>query len=91
MQDANAGGCNNILKSTRIPSRETKRAIIQQKRENQFEMVDISEYKVGVVLDLEEQSSKGGKDLKICRVNVGDPDAPLSIVTSAPNVRQGSR
>ena len=53
-------------------------------------MVDISEYKVGVVLSVEESGKKGGKALKICSVNVGG-DEPLTIVTSAPNVRDGSR
>lgn len=54
-------------------------------------MVDISEYKVGVVLSVTESAKKGGKALKVCTVNVGDSDSPLTIVTSAPNVREGSR
>ena len=53
-------------------------------------MVDISEYKVGVVLSVEDSGKKGGKPLKICSVNIGD-DEPVTIVTSAPNVRDGSR
>lgn len=54
-------------------------------------MVDISEYKVGIVLSVEESSSKkSGKPLRVCSINVGDTE-PLSVVTTAPNVREGSR
>ena len=53
-------------------------------------MVDISEYKVGVVLSVEENAKKGGKTLRICSVNIGE-DEPVTIVTNAPNVREGSR
>ena len=53
-------------------------------------MVDISEYIVGVVLSVEDSGKKGGKVLKICIVNIGG-DEPVTIVTSAPNVRDGSR
>eukprot|EP00525_Craspedostauros_australis_P001907 CAMPEP_0198117546 /NCGR_PEP_ID=MMETSP1442-20131203/18520_1 /TAXON_ID= /ORGANISM="Craspedostauros australis, Strain CCMP3328" /LENGTH=177 /DNA_ID=CAMNT_0043775617 /DNA_START=122 /DNA_END=655 /DNA_ORIENTATION=+ len=57
-------------------------------------MADLSNYKVGVVLSVEESTSKkGGKALRTCKVQVSeDGDAePLLIVTSAPNVRDGSR
>lgn len=53
-------------------------------------MVDISEYKVGVILSLEESAKKGGKSLRICVIDVGSGE-PLTVVTSAPNVREGSR
>ena len=53
-------------------------------------MVDISEYKVGVVRSVEENAKKGSKTLKICNVDVG-LDEPVCIVTNAPNVREGSR
>ena len=54
-------------------------------------MVDISEYKVGVVVSIEEMSAKsGGKPLRLCQVNIGDAE-PVPIVTSAPNVRDDSR
>jgi tRNA-binding EMAP/Myf-like protein len=57
-------------------------------------MVDVSQYKVGVVLSLEGCGGKcaNGKALKACRVNVtGDEANPATIVTSASNVRTGSR
>jgi tRNA-binding EMAP/Myf-like protein len=54
-------------------------------------MADISEYRVGVVLSIEDSDKKGGKALKICSINVGDPSQPLVVVTTAPNVREGSR
>ena len=55
-------------------------------------MVDISEYKVGVVLSLEECGGKSkGKPLKACKVNIGDESNPITVVTSASNVREGSR
>ena len=54
-------------------------------------MVDISEYKVGVVLSLDECGKSKGKPLKACKVNVGDESNPVTIVTSASNVREGSR
>ena len=55
-------------------------------------MVDRSEYKVCLVLSVEEcGKTKSGKVLKSCQVNVGDEDNPITIVTSAPNVREGSR
>ena len=60
-------------------------------------MVDISEYKVGVVVEVDESSKKGssgGKSYKICRIQVDETDQPdhfLTVVTIASNVRQGSR
>lgn len=53
----------------------------------------VNEYKVGVILTLENCSSstKGGKALKVCRVNIGDPGNCIIVVTAAPNVREGSR
>eukprot|EP00546_Thalassionema_frauenfeldii_P006364 CAMPEP_0178926366 /NCGR_PEP_ID=MMETSP0786-20121207/18491_1 /TAXON_ID=186022 /ORGANISM="Thalassionema frauenfeldii, Strain CCMP 1798" /LENGTH=166 /DNA_ID=CAMNT_0020601477 /DNA_START=100 /DNA_END=597 /DNA_ORIENTATION=+ len=53
-------------------------------------MVDISEYNVGVILSIEESTKKGGKVLKICSVDIGSEN-PITVVTSAPNVRDGSR
>uniref|UniRef100_A0A7S2EV43 tRNA-binding domain-containing protein n=1 Tax=Trieres chinensis TaxID=1514140 RepID=A0A7S2EV43_TRICV len=52
-------------------------------------MIDRSLYKVGVVLSVD--SSKSSKTLRICRVNVGDEENPITVVTSASNVRDGSR
>ena len=52
---------------------------------------DLSQYKVGEVLSLEDCGSSKGKTLRKCTVNVGDEANPLTIVTAAPNVRQGSR
>jgi tRNA-binding EMAP/Myf-like protein len=57
---------------------------------NQHSMVDVTEYRVGVVVELEELKSGGNKALKLCQVNVGLED-PLPVVTSAPNVRLQSR
>jgi tRNA-binding EMAP/Myf-like protein len=54
--------------------------------------IDVSQYKVGVILSLEEcGKSKGGKVLRACQVNVGDEGNPVTIVTAAANVREGSR
>lgn len=52
-------------------------------------MVDTSQYKVGIVLSIEDKSVSGKKPLKICSVNVGEE--PITVVTSASNVREGSR
>lgn len=55
-------------------------------------MADRSEYKVGVVLSCEEVAKKGGKPLKVLKVDVGNgEDDGVPVVTSAPNVREGSR
>jgi tRNA-binding EMAP/Myf-like protein len=52
----------------------------------------IADYRVGVVESIEESGGKGTKALKICKVNIGDPDGNLiTVVTSAPNVRTKSR
>jgi phenylalanyl-tRNA synthetase beta chain len=53
-------------------------------------MVDISEYKVGVVESIEELPKSGGKQLRLCNINVGDAEL-VPVVTSAPNVRDKSR
>jgi predicted RNA-binding protein with EMAP domain len=53
-------------------------------------MADTSQYKVGIVLSVETKKS-GGKPLKACSVDVGDQDNPITVVTSASNVREGSR
>jgi tRNA-binding EMAP/Myf-like protein len=56
-------------------------------------MPDLSEYKVGVVLSVEDcgNQSKNSKARKACKVNVGDESNPVTVVTSASNVRVGSR
>jgi tRNA-binding EMAP/Myf-like protein len=55
-------------------------------------MVDRSNYKVGVVVSVENcGSQKSGKSLKVCRVDVGDPPNLVTVVTAASNVREGSR
>lgn len=59
-------------------------------------MVDITLYKVGVVLGLEgcgNHRSKAGKALKACKINVSAEHGaePITVVTSASNVREGSR
>ncbi|KAL7443524.1 hypothetical protein ACHAXM_008955 [Skeletonema potamos] len=53
-------------------------------------MVDTSQYKVGLVLSVEDKSKSGGKTLKICTVNIGGEE-PIVVVTAAPNVRELSR
>ena len=57
-------------------------------------MVDTSVYKVGIVLGLEDcggGGKAGGRQLRSCKVNVGDETDPITVVTSATNVRVGSR
>lgn len=54
-------------------------------------MPDRSEYKVGVIVSLEELPKKGGKPLRACSVNIGDDANPITVVTSAANVRDNSR
>ncbi|KAL3762524.1 hypothetical protein ACHAW5_008450 [Stephanodiscus triporus] len=55
-------------------------------------MADISQYKVGIVLSAENKGSSGQKPLKVCSVDVGADDGePIAVVTSAVNVREGSR
>ena len=53
-------------------------------------MPDTSQYKVGVVLSVETKAVSGKKPLKICSVDIGS-DVPITVVTSASNVRDGSR
>ena len=54
-------------------------------------MVDTSQYKVGIVLSVSDSKSKSsGKPLKACSVDIGGED-PIIVVTSASNVREGSR
>ncbi|KAL7528717.1 hypothetical protein ACHAXR_002592 [Thalassiosira sp. AJA248-18] len=53
-------------------------------------MADTSQYKVGIVLSIESKSVSGKKPLKACSINVG-ADEPITVVTSASNVREGSR
>ena len=54
-------------------------------------MPDLSLYKVGVVLSLQDCGSSRGKTLRACQVNVGDEANPVTVVTAASNVREGSR
>jgi predicted RNA-binding protein with EMAP domain len=53
-------------------------------------MADTSQYKVGIVLSVDDRSSSGKKALKVCSVNIGE-DGPITVVTNASNVREGSR
>ena len=54
--------------------------------------IDVSQYKVGVILSLEEcGKTRSGKVLRACQVNVGDEGNSVTIVTAAANVRNGSR
>lgn len=60
-------------------------------------VVDRSQYKVCVVLSVEACKGKsGGKPLKACKVDVVgngsvEDESMITVVTSAPNVREGSR
>ena len=54
-------------------------------------MPDLSSYKVGVVVTIEDCGSSKGKTLRACKVNVGDEANPITVVTAASNVREGSR
>jgi tRNA-binding EMAP/Myf-like protein len=51
----------------------------------------IADYRVGIVESIEESGGKGTKALKICKVDIGEPDNLITVVTSAPNVRTKSR
>lgn len=53
-------------------------------------MADTSQYKVGIVLSIENKSGGGKKPLKACSVNIGGGE-PITVATSASNVREGSR
>ena len=54
-------------------------------------MPDLSLYKVGVVESIQDCPAKGGRPLRACQVNIGGSDGPITVVTSAANVREGSR
>ena len=54
-------------------------------------MVDVAQFKVGVILQITDCGKAKGKVLKACKVNIGDEENPVTIVTSASNVREGSR
>jgi hypothetical protein len=62
--------------------------------------IDTSEYKVGIVISLANcgNCKSGGKSLRLCKVRIGGVDNEnyneedvVSVVTSAPNVRENSR
>jgi tRNA-binding EMAP/Myf-like protein len=53
--------------------------------------VDVSQYKVGKVVQVTEKTTKGSKPLKVCRVDIGQAENEITVVTSATNVREGSR
>ena len=61
-------------------------------------MADISQYKVGVVVDVEElkATGSGGKPLRLCQVKIGNGDDDddnniIPVVTAAGNVRKETR
>lgn len=57
-------------------------------------MVDVSQFKVGLCLSVEgcgSAKAKNGRALKACKVDIGGDEEPVTIVTSASNVRSGSR
>ena len=61
-------------------------------------MVDTSQYKVGIVLSVENKAVPGKKPLKICSIDIGNAtdgggggEGPITVVTNATNVRDGSR
>lgn len=54
-------------------------------------MADTSQYKVGIVLSAENRGAAGQRPMKVCSVDVGSDDGrPISVVTSASNVREGA-
>ena len=63
--------------------------------------IDVSQYKVGLIVSLEECGNcrSGGKTLRACKVRIGGTDNDnydeatdiVTVVTSAPNVRENSR
>mmetsp|Transcript_20716 Transcript_20716/g.31484 ORF Transcript_20716/g.31484 Transcript_20716/m.31484 type:complete len:178 (-) Transcript_20716:702-1235(-) len=56
--------------------------------------IDLSQYKVGVIRSLEDcgNCKKGGKALRSCTIQIGNEDEDvITVVTSAPNVRDQSR
>jgi tRNA-binding EMAP/Myf-like protein len=55
-------------------------------------MADLSQYKVGVVLSAAPcPTSTGNKPLKACKFKIGEDLDPITVVTAATNVREGSR
>jgi tRNA-binding EMAP/Myf-like protein len=55
-------------------------------------MADLSQYKVGVVLSAAPcPASTGNKPLKACKVKIDESLDPITVVTAATNVREGSR
>jgi tRNA-binding EMAP/Myf-like protein len=55
-------------------------------------MADTSQYRVGIVLSADNRGAAGQRPLKVCSVDIGSDDgAPIPVVTSAANVREGSR
>jgi tRNA-binding EMAP/Myf-like protein len=54
--------------------------------------IDVSQYKVGVIVSLQEcsKSKSSSKLLRACQIDIGE-DSHVTIVTSATNVREGSR
>lgn len=58
-------------------------------------MADTSLYKVGIVLSVENKIVSGKKPLKVCSIDIGSNDegggGPITVVTNATNVRDGSR
>jgi len=64
----------------------------RRKNKRKDQMAKIADYRVGVVLSVVESDKKGGgKALRVCSINVGDVNQPLTVVTTASNVREGSR
>jgi len=60
--------------------------------------IDVSPYKVGIIISLEDCGKSGGKPLRACKVRIGGVDNDnfeegdvVTVVTSAPNVREHSR
>lgn len=62
--------------------------------------VDVSQYKVGLVLSLEDcgKCKSGGKQLRACKIQISGTEGDykeetdvITVVTSAPNVRENSR
>ncbi len=57
----------------------------------------VSQYKVGVVLSVQNKTVPGKKPLKVCSIDVGNNDSddnggrPITVVTNATNIRDGSR
>lgn len=69
----------------------TKEALDCNRTSKKKNMPDLSLYKVGIVLSVKECGIAKGKVLKACQINVGDTTSTITVVTSASNVREGSR